>query len=150
MKHIDKKIIFILLLLSFLVAFLGLIKVNNNNTNTAFNNFELLSYNKIDKLVNESVIKYNFNELEGAESDEIMIINESDGSGKSELGISIKKDISTNSTVRIIALSKNKSLIFIDDYIIDNNYYRFNISTYYDNVIKFMVLVDNKVKYAVI
>jgi len=138
----DKIVYYILIIFTIVVVVLGL--TNEFNDKKLNNDIKLFSIKDVNLFASNSKYIYDIDKLESGENQDILFITDSDGSGKSEYGIAISEKLNNDNSIRAIVLTKNKHLIFIDDHIFDNGFYKFNLSLYNDDIDFINIIASNK------
>jgi len=105
---------------------------------------KLFSINDLTNFAEKSKYTYNLIDLESGVNKDILFITDSDGSNKTEYGLAITENLSNDKSIRAIVLTKNQHIIFIDNYIFDNGFYKFNLTLYNDDIDIINIVISDK------
>lgn len=137
----DKIVYYLLIIFTIVVVVFGL--TNEFSDKKSNKNNKLFSIKEVILFASNSKYTYNLSELESGENQDILFITDSDGSGRTEYGLAISDKLNNDNSIRAIVLTKNKHLIFIDDHIFDNGFYKFNLSLYNDDIDFINIIASN-------
>lgn len=142
MERKDKIFYYIAIIFTIIVVLLGLNKEFMEMESGK--DLKLFSINDLTNFAENSKYTYTLNELESEVNKDILFITDSDGSNKTEYGLAISENLSNDKSIRAIVITKNKHVIFIDNYIFDNGFYKFNLSLYNDDIDIINIVISNK------
>jgi len=142
MERKNKIFYYIAIIFTIIVVLLGLNKEFMEMESSK--DLKLFSINDLTNFAENSKYTYTLKDLESGVNKDILFITDSDGSNKTEYGLAISENLSNDKSIRAIVLTKNQHIIFIDNYIFDNGFYKFNLTLYNDDIDIINIVISDK------